>query len=184
VKYANLKLFADRPTILVERCQRLQSEMLLWMSGHRDTAKSFDGTFGSLFDFYERDPESSYQDLKHGVKRTYNIYIRRLHRHIGSVRIDHTDGGDVKRWFRAWRTDPDGSDHLPRARMVLAVMKAAVTFGVVRRRPCCDDFDRILSKLEFDIPASRTFAPTAKQIEAARKAAHAAGKPRRACSTL
>ena len=83
VKYANLKLFADRPTILVERCQRLQSEMLLWMSGHRDTAKSFDGTFGSLFDFYERDPESSYQDLKHGVKRTYNIYIRRLHPGIG-----------------------------------------------------------------------------------------------------
>ncbi len=180
VKSANLSTFADRPTLLLERAQRLQSEMLLWLSGQRDSTRSFDGTFRSLLDFYERGPESSYQELKHGVKETYNVYIRRLRGHIGDLRIDRSDGGDVKRWFKEWRTDPDGSDHLPRARTVLAVLKAAVTFGVIKRRNGCEAFDLILSKLEFDTPQSRTFAPTAEQIEAARKAAHAAGKPRRA----
>ena len=180
VKSANLSTFVDRPALLLERAQRLQSEMLLWLSGQLNSTRSFDGTFRSLLDFYERDPESSYQELKHGVKETYNVYIRRLRGHIGDLRIDHSDGGDVKRWFKEWRTDPDDSDHLPRARTVLAVLKASVTFGVIKRRAGCAAFDLILSKLEFDTPRARTFAPTAQQIEAARKAAHAAGKPRRA----
>jgi hypothetical protein len=180
VKSANLSTFADRPTILLERAQRLQAEMQLWMSGQRNKQSNFDGTFHSLLDLYERDPESRYQELKPGVKETYNVYIKRLRGHIGERRIDHTDGGDVKRWFREWRTDPNGSDHLPRARTVLAVLKASVTHGVICRRVGCEAFSIILSKLEFDTPASRTFAPTAKQIEAAREAAHAAGWPRRA----
>jgi hypothetical protein len=180
VKSANLSNFADRPAMLKERAQRLQSEMLLWVSGQMKTGSHFDGTFRSLLDLYETDAESSYRELKPGVRETYDVYIRRLHRHIGGIRIDHADGGDVKRWFREWRTDPDGSDHLPRARTVLAVLKAAVTFGVVCRKPGCDDLDRILSKLEFDTVPSRTFAPTAKQIEAVREAAHAAGAMSRA----
>jgi hypothetical protein len=33
VKSANLSTFADNPAKLIERTQRLQSEMLLWLSG-------------------------------------------------------------------------------------------------------------------------------------------------------
>jgi hypothetical protein len=180
VKSANLSVYVDRPAVLTGRAERLQSEMLLWMSGKRRSEPHYDGTFRTLFDLYEREPESSYHELKHDGRRIYGVYIRRLLKHIGGLRIDHVDGGDVKRWFKQWRTDPDGSDHLPRARTVLAVLKAAVTFGIIKRRAGCEAFGVILSKLEFDIPASRTFAPTAQQIEDARKAAHAAGKPRRA----
>jgi hypothetical protein len=180
VKSANLSAYADRPMVLRERCERLQAEMLLWMSGQMKSAPQYDGTFRSLLDLYERDPESSYRDLKSGVKHTYNVYIKRLRNHIGELRIDHSDGRDVKRWFAQWRTDPDGSDHLPRARTVLAVLKAAISFGVSCRHPGCRAFQEIMQQIEFPAPASRTFAPTARQIEAARKAAHAAGKPRRA----
>ncbi len=180
VKYVNLSTFSDRPALLRERCERLQAEMLLWMSGRRGNDRHYDGTFRSLLDFYERDSESSYQELKPGVKETYNVYIKRLRSHIGDRRIDHADGGDVKRWFREWRTDPDGSEHLPRAKMVLAVLKAAISFGVTRRRPGCKDFQDILAEIEFPSPNARQFAPTAQQIEASRQAAHDAGRPRRA----
>jgi hypothetical protein len=129
VKSANLKPFADRPAMLKERAERLQSEMMQWMADDRNTAPLFDGTFGLLLNLYEREPESSYQELKPGVMETYNVYIRRLRQHIGNLRIDQADGRDLKRWFAVWRTDPDGSDHLPRARMVLAVLKAATSFG-------------------------------------------------------
>lgn len=62
VKSANLSTFADHPAKLIERAQRLQSEMLLWLSGQvKSTTTKFDGTFRSLLKSYERDPESSYQ---------------------------------------------------------------------------------------------------------------------------
>jgi hypothetical protein len=180
VKSANLATFADNQAKLIERAQRLQSEMLLWMSGHTKPKLQFDGTFKSLPECYELDPESTYQDRKPGVQETYGVYIRRLTEHIGGLRIDNIDGRAVKRWFAIWRTDEDGSDHLPRARMVLAVLKAAVSFGVSCRYAGCKDFQIALNEGEFDAVPSRTFAPTAKQIVAARKAAHAAGAPQRA----
>ena len=180
VKSANLKPFADRPAMLKERVERLQSEMMQWMAGDRNTAPLFDGTFRLLLNLYEREPESSHQELKPGVMETYNVYIRRLRQHIGNLRVDQADGRDLKRWFAVWRTDPDGSDHLPRARMVLAVLKAAISFGVTCRLPGCKSFQEVMGEIEFPSPRSRTFAPTAQQIEAARKAAHAAGHPRRA----
>ena len=36
VKSANLKPFADRPAMLKERAERLQSEMMQWMAGDRN----------------------------------------------------------------------------------------------------------------------------------------------------
>ena len=182
LKSANLSRFADQPRFLQERVERLQAEMLLWMSGQRERAlPSFDGTFGALLNLYESDPDSDFNtELKPGVRKTYGIYIRRLLNHIGGLRIDHVDGGDLKRWFREWRFDPDGSDHLPRARTVLAVLKAAISYGKSRRKPGCKDFGEAIAEQEFPVPRARTFAPTAAQIEAARKAAHAAGAPRRA----
>jgi hypothetical protein len=182
LKSANLSRFADQPKFLQERAERLQSEMLLWMSGQRERAlPSFDGTFGALLNLYESDPESNYNTgLKPEVRRIYGTYIRRLLGHIGELRIDHVDGGNLKRWFREWRFDPDGSDHLPRARMVLAVVKAAISYGKSRRKPGCKEFSEVIADQEFPTPRARAFAPTAAQIEAARKAAHADGGPRRA----
>jgi hypothetical protein len=156
VRAANLSAFADRPTFLKERAERLQSEMLKWMAGERDTAAQFDGTFRSLLDLYESDKESDYNTkLKPGVQNTYGVYIRRLIGHIGELRIDHQDGRDLKRWFAQWRTDPDGSDHLPRARMVLAVLKAAISFGVACRNPGCRAFQEVMAQIEFPKPQAR-----------------------------
>jgi hypothetical protein len=180
VKSANLSTFADNPAKLIERAERLQSELLLWQSGVKEVKSRFDGTFKSLLYLYESDPESSFREKKRGVQDTYSVYVRRLIKHIGALRIDAVDGRDVRRWFLIWRTDPDESDHLPRARMVLAVLKAAISFGVICRYAGCKAFQDVLYQLEFDTVKPRNFAPTAGQIEAARKAAHAAGASHRA----
>lgn len=179
VRSANLKHLTNRPADIVARCIRLQSEMQQWLDG--TTSKlELDGTFGSLFRIYETDPESGYRELKPHVQRIYDIYIARLKTCIGASELNTTDGRDLKRWFRTWRTDVDGSDHLPRARMMLAILKAAVTFGVICRRAGCRELRDILSALEFPTAPSRTSAPTANHVIAARKAAHAAGAPSRA----
>jgi hypothetical protein len=64
--------------------------------------------------------------------------------------------------------------------MVLAVLKAAISFGISCRYQGCAEFQMVMRQIEFPLPRSRTFAPTAEQIKAARKAAHAAGRPSRA----
>ncbi len=50
MKSANLSTFADNPAKLIERTQRLQSEMLLWLSGQVKPQTQFDGTFKSLLE--------------------------------------------------------------------------------------------------------------------------------------
>jgi hypothetical protein len=163
----------------VERAERLQAEMLAWL-GNADARPKFDGSFAWVFELYETDPESTYRALKPGPRKTYDVALRQLRPHIGNRRIDLCDGRDLKRWFADWRRDPDGSDHLPRARLNLSVVKAAVSFGVVCRLLGCAEFKAVISELEFEVVPSRTFAPTAEQITAARKAAHVHRSPERA----
>jgi hypothetical protein len=49
VKWVNLSCFAGDPRLLIARCQRLQAEMLAFMSGERNQTH-FDGTIASLIE--------------------------------------------------------------------------------------------------------------------------------------
>src|SRR5260370_3378345 len=93
--------------------------------------------------------------------------------HIGAGRVDECDGRDVRRWFKLWKE----TSGLGAASMALPVLKAAVSFGVVCRTRVCAEFQAILGEMQFEALPSRTWAPTADQIVAIRKAAHTAGRP-------
>ena len=177
---ASANLAELKPSEIGPRCERLQTEMRLWLNGAPRVKPQFNGTFGSLMTIYETDTESTFHGLKPGVQNSYRVYIPRLRAQLGEIRVNDSDGTDVKRWFRKWRVGDDGKDRLPRARFVLAVFKAAVSFGVVRRLDGLLAFKAALEELEFPRPQHRTFAPTAEQIIAARMAAMAAGAPLRA----
>jgi hypothetical protein len=167
---------------LVARCHRLQAEMQLWLSGQRGSSPRFDGSFASLFRLYQTDPESSYRRLKPSSRHPYDVYLRRLNCHIGARQISACDGRDLRRWFAEW-SEPDDPGRRPKiaaARMVVCVIKAAVTFGIVCRLPACAEFRTILDHIEFPGLRPRTSAPTAEQVDAARAAARAAGAPSRA----
>jgi hypothetical protein len=174
VKSVNLSHFADKPELLIARAQVLQKEMLRWISGDRGAPPRFDGTFKSLLDIYQTDPESTYNTkIKKHTAQSYATYLRKMTDHIGARRLDECDGRDVRRWFKQWKE----ASGLGAARMALAVLKAAVSFGVVCRTRGCVEFQAILREMEFETLPSRNFAPTAEDITAARKAAHAAGRP-------
>jgi len=162
------------------RCERLQTEVRHWLGNTPRIKPAFDGTFGSLMTIYETDSESTFHALKPGVQQSYRVYIPRLRSQLAEVRIDDCDGTDLKRWFREWRVGDDGKDRLPRACFVLAVLKAALAFGGMRRLKGVGDFKVAIEDLEFPRPKRRTYAPDAAQVIAAREAAHAAGAPERA----
>src|SRR4051812_31340529 len=43
-----------------DRCQKLQSEMLVWARGGLPTVMAYDGTLQSLIQCYQTDPDSSF----------------------------------------------------------------------------------------------------------------------------
>jgi hypothetical protein len=166
---------------IIGACQRHQAEMLLWLSGQQDADK-FDGSFRSLFNLYETDPESSFHRLKRSSREPYGVYLRKLYAHIGDCRISATDGRDLKRWHALWASPPAPGkpERTASAHLCVSIIRAAVSFGVACRKPGCAEFKTVLDVLKFAVPKPRTQAPTAAQVSAVRAAAHASGHPSRA----
>jgi len=187
IKCINLSAFAGDPVELSARCQRLQAELLAWRFNKKISAgpvPDYDGTFGTLLEIYLSDPDSSFQALKPGSRHPYSVYARKLCAHIGEVSVSDTDGRQLKRWFGVWAgqdpVHPKRYSRLPAGRMALSVLKAAVSFGVVCRNEDAMIFKTILGELEFPAPKPRNSAPSAIEVEAIRKAAHASNAPGRA----
>ncbi len=180
LKSVNLTNLAEDPVQLRKRCERLQAEMRSWMQGRKSNIDpQFDGTFRSLFDLYQTDPESKYQRLKRSSRDPYDVYLRMMRAEIGERLIDACDGRDAERWFKAWSAPEKGSTRrqLAKAVMAIAVMKAALRFGVKARKPGCAAFREALFAMDVERPASRKFALDADVIAKARAAAHELGHP-------
>ncbi|MEN6535670.1 MAG: integrase [Bryobacteraceae bacterium] len=171
VKSVNLSLYAGDQDAIARRCSRLQIEMNSWLSGRRGNVTTFDGTIRSLVDLYQADRESPYHGLPASTRDPYDVYLRVLRAEVGERQIDRCDARDVRRWFAAWTE----GIHLAKGKMIIAVLKAILSFGIQCRNPGCAEFKAILSEIKFPALPSRDQAPTAAQITAARTAAKAAG---------
>ena len=180
VKSVNLSTFADDRPALSQRCEHLHAELLMWRRHRITTAAgvaTYDGTFGAAIDVWLTDPESGFHKIKQSSLHPYLVYAAKLKRHIGAVAINSADGRDAKRWFNLWS---DNGKHIPAGRMVMTVLKSALSFGVICRNADCVAFKAILGELEFQGNKPRDVALTAEQVEAAARAAHDAGAPSRA----
>jgi hypothetical protein len=180
VKWVNLACFADDPRLLLARCQRLQAEMLAFMSGRGGRgAPAFDGTIGTLIEIYLTDRDSPYRRLKPSSVHPYDVYAGRLKATIGSRRIDRCDGRDVRRWFEAWSApvEPSGHPTIAAARFAMMVLKAALSFGIQCRLEGCAGFKAILDEMRFASLAPRRQAPTAAEVKRAMEAARGRGQP-------
>jgi len=163
--------------VIVARCQRLQAEMLMWLNGQRGNGTVFDGTFRSLLNIYQTDPESSYHRLKPASRYPYDVYCKKLVAHIGERSIAVVNGKDLQKWFAVWSDD---NKKLAAARMAVCVIKAAIRFGIISRLPGCAAFREILDNITFPTPRPRVLFPTAQEIDRARAAAKQANRPLRA----
>lgn len=180
-KTMNLAELADDPVALIARCDALNADMQIWMMTNGAIKRRWDGTFRALLELYQTDPQSPYRTaLKRGTVKAYTIYLRKMIASIGDLWVHETDGRDVMEWFAEWRQGKNGKDQLPAACTAMAVLKAAVSFGIVCRKDGVKAFQDVLAELTFPKPRGREHAPTAEHIIAARLAAHKNGAPRRA----
>jgi hypothetical protein len=168
---------ADAET-LIKACERFNAEMKMWLSGRITKLEpDFDGTFASLLRIYQTAPESSFHELKASSRVPYSFYLPMLIEEIGARLVQDCDGKDAKRWFKAWSEYNEEAGHrkIAKARFCIAILKAALTYGILCKFKACAAFKETLSVCDFPTLRGRKHAPTAGQIVAARKAAHASG---------
>lgn len=174
----NLRHIAAYPAELAAECHRLANDVKLFLAGQREkTPAIFDGSLRSLFLLYQTHPMSSYQKLAPSSRKTYDGVLPVLTGGYGGRRIDHLSALDVAEWFSRWRNDESGRDKLATARVMLAVLKAALAFGVVARLKGCAELKTSLGEMKFDALPPRTSAPTFAQVTAHIAACHEIGQP-------
>ena len=92
-----LSYFANDEAALIARCHRLTAEVNDWLSGRRGRDPVFDGAVGSLFRFYQIEPNSPYHRLEPASRHPYYVYARMIVETVGNRRIDALDGRDGAR---------------------------------------------------------------------------------------
>jgi len=94
-KWVALSYFANDEAALIARCHRLTAEVNDWLSGRRGRDPVFDGAVGSLFRFYQIEPNSPYHGLEPASRHPYYVYARMIVETVGNRRIDALDGRDT-----------------------------------------------------------------------------------------
>ena len=147
---ANLKFFADNEAALFARCHRLTAEQNEWLSGRRSRDPLFDGTIGSVINFWQSEPTSPYHAIEASSRHPYDIYARIIIETVGARRVDALDGRDVRRWHDEWSAPlEEGKPRIAAARMAVIVLKNALTFAATCRKPGCAELRDILEQNSF-----------------------------------
>lgn len=173
-KSANLQSYAADASVLAAKCRALQADMLTWFGGYRADPTIFNGTIADVLRIYETHEESPFHKLKPGSRHPYATYLRLLPPHIGQHRVDAVTVLDVRRWHAVWSKD---GKHPAAGAMALSVLKAALTFCIVAGHRQCRQLRDDISELRVSGPRPRKAFATADQVVAARRAAHAMGRP-------
>lgn len=176
----NLSMHRDNPVLLSRACKRLDAEQRSWLSGKGRNRNDYDGTFSSLLQRYEKHPDSSFQKLGPSSRKTYIGYLKMLDEVIGKRRVTAVSGIDVIGWHKKWMAPDDagGQPKIAAAAMAMAVLKAALAFGILDgNRPGCRDLHYAIGQMRVPKPAPRRHAPTRDQIVKARALAHRKGHP-------
>jgi integrase len=176
IKRVNLSYYAHDEAALFERCHRLTVEQNEWLSPQRHDPL-FDGTVRAAIALWQTDPTSPYQKVEASTRHPYDSYARMIIATVGARRVDMLDARDVRRWHSEWSAPIElgGKPRIAAARMAIVVLKKALTFAAGCRKPGCKELRDILADINFPAPRPRREAPTAAEIIAARKAAHALG---------
>lgn len=180
--HVNLSALAEHPALLGARCQALQAEYDAWKMGVAGHVTVNDETIGAILHNYRSDPDSTFHKLRHGSKHPYSYYLERLDDQIGKRRLDTVTGLDLQRWHNEWSKS---GQHLAAAKMMRAVLDAAIAFGIMRSKPGSPGL-RALTELriifkttsrKLPSPKRREFTISAEQVVALRQSAHADGRP-------
>lgn len=160
-----------------DRCNTLQSEMLVWGRGGLPKALgTFDGTLKSLAACYQVDPDSRYHKARYRTRQNYDSMIKRIVRDHGDELVADIKGRIINRWYESWV--PSG---MVMAHGLIGMLRTIFGFGatIIDDGACNDECERlcaVLHKMRFETPHPRNERLTAEQATAVRIEARRKGR--------
>jgi hypothetical protein len=147
---------AARP-LIAAACQKLQAEMLEWLSGQRGDRLRFDGTVMSLVRRYQVDPASPYRDLKWNTRRTYDQVLGIIERAFGQRALTALHIGDFRRWYDEAKKPKaaGGKERIRKAHGIISMFRRLFGYGITAELKECARLAAILDEARFKQPARR-----------------------------
>lgn len=154
-----------------DRCQALQSEMLVFGHGGLPKAEPFDGTLRGLINCYQTDEASRYRKLRNPTRCNYDNQLRRLAREHGEKTIAEIRRRDLTIWYDQWCLIGAHTAH-----GLMSLLRTITTFGSsILEDAQCVRLRLLLKDMRFEMPPHREAIITAEQAVMIRAKAHEMG---------
>ena len=137
-------------------CQRLDSEMKAWASGHKQP-KHFDGTILSLSHRYQTDEASPFRQHKWNWRDRETRILKIIEAAFGQRSLAALTNNDFKRWYDVAKEPKvaGAPERIDRAVKIMKLLRQMLSFGVAAELPHCARLCAILEKMRFKGPARR-----------------------------
>jgi hypothetical protein len=160
--------------LISDRCNILQSEMLVYGRGGLPTMAVYDGTIKGLIDCYQLDPDSPFHKLRFNSRNNYVNLLRRLLTDIGEEHLMEVKARTALRWHEMWVGE---KNHIAMAHSLMGMVRTLMTFGAtILDCPECKRIKPVLGDMRFTMPKARTERLTAAHAVAIRAKAHELGR--------
>jgi integrase len=181
------KLGLEAKAYLRRECQRLQADCDRWLREHgKGRMGSYSPSLLRLIELYQRDPESTFANLRQSTRETYIRALNVLERDLAGprppfpARLPDLKALDLKRQYERWaQPDSPGEPRkIDKAHALIGMVKVLLKYAVVHHD--CEHAQRILGQLAhttFSKGGARKQSVGREQARAIIKAAHAAGYP-------
>lgn len=161
---------------IVDTCNRLQAEMLIFGRGGLPEVSAFDGTWKSLIYCFQHDADSPYRrKVRHQTRGYYDTLCRYIDRDMGEKTIAEIRGRDMLRSHEKWS---ENGTKISMGHSVVKMVRILLSFGVtILEDDACLRLSMILKKMQFPMGKPRSERLTADYATLIRKGAHEVGKP-------
>lgn len=157
---------------IIDRCNFMQSEMLVWGRGGTPTIGPFDGTLKSLVACYQTDPDSRYKKLRFRTRQSYDALTGRIEKAHGSELVREIKARMLLRWHEDWQ----GDGKTAMAHAMVGMLRSLFSFGAtILEDTDCLKAKALMHEMRFQQAAPRVERMTADQAIAVRKMAHEMG---------
>src|SRR3990167_2009617 len=164
-----------------DRCQGLQSEMLLWGRSGFERTVTYDGTWASLIACYRTDKDSPYRKKEYVTRKHYDTLCRIIERDAGADRIADTDARRILRLYDGWIEPKEGQPQkIAMGHALVGMMRTLATFGkTLLKCKACREVSSDLHDMRFKGAKPREVHLSAEQVIAIRRHAHTMKEPYR-----
>ena len=157
---------------IVDRCNVMQGEMLLWGGGGLPIVGGFDGTLRGLIVCYQNDKDSPFHKIRYHSRKNYTRLLKRIVERHGDAKLEEIKVRVLIGWHQEW----SAGGKVSMGHGFIAMLRTVINFGATYYEDeHCERISGVLHRQRFKMAKPRDNFLTAEQADAVRNRARATG---------